>query len=266
MEPMKKKPNYRGVKEAYLIIVLEGDGTEKAPFENVEYVLTADQYGLKTIGKVVPLKDDEIAFKKFWAMKIALLDVETTGLDAQLHEILEIAVVVFDDETLEILDTYEAKVLPTHIETAHPKALQVNGYSLHEWRKAVPLEDMMRSLSAGTTDCILMAFNKHFDLSFLDQAIRSTGIELHSKRITLDLRDYAWNQMDHRNPFLTWSMRETCLRLGVTPEPTQHRAMNGVLCEYEIYKALKTHTYEQNKAPTATAHYTTYGKSAVGDK
>lgn len=174
-------------------------------------------------------------------MKIALLDCETTGLDAQLHEILEIAVIVFDDETLEPLDTYETKVWPEHIDTAHPKALQVNGYSKEEWSKAgaVPLKDMMMALSAGTDDCVVMAYNIHFDLSFLDQAQRTTGIALNFKRYPICLRAIAWHELDHRNPFEGWSMKSVCEKLGVPPEPNQHRAMNGVVAEFEIYKALK---------------------------
>jgi DNA polymerase-3 subunit epsilon len=174
-------------------------------------------------------------------MKIALLDVETTGLDASIHEILEIAVVVFDDETLKILDQYETKVHPEYIATAHPKALAVNGYTPEEWDKAgaVYLEEMMKTLSNGTKDCVMMAFNAGFDMSFLQQASKTTGIELYFKRYPICLRAIAWATLDHRNPFDTWSMRETCLKLGIEPEPAQHRAMNGVMCEFEIYKALK---------------------------
>lgn len=175
------------------------------------------------------------------SMKIALLDCETSHLDAQIGEILEIACIVFDDETLEILDQYQTKVLPEHIETAHPKALAVNGYTDAEWKKAkaVSLKDMMTSLSAGTNDCVVMAFNIHFDLSFLDQATRTTGITLNFKRYPICLRAIAWHQLSHRNPFDGWSMKEVCQKLGVPPEPATHRAMNGVMAEFGIYKALK---------------------------
>lgn len=193
-------------------------------------------------------------------MKIALLDVETSGLDASVHEILEIAVVVFDDETLEILDTYETKVHPEHIETAHPRALEVNGYTPEEWKKskAVSLDTMMRTLSAGTQDCIVMAFNIHFDLSYLDEATRKTGIILNFKRYPICLRAIAWHQLDHRNPFDGWSMKSVCERLGVPPEPATHRALNGVMAEFGIYKALKqqyVQNFRQNNCiPSARAN------------
>ncbi len=172
-------------------------------------------------------------------MKIALLDCETTGLDLTIHEILEIAVIVFDDETLEILDTYETKVIPTHIETAHPKALATNGYTPHEWAGAIPLEEMMKALSVGTNDCIVMAYNIHFDLSFLDQATRTTGITLNFKRYPICLRAIAWHVLPHRNPFDGWSMKSVCERLSLPPEPAKHRAMSGVMAEFGIYKALR---------------------------
>lgn len=175
-------------------------------------------------------------------MKIALIDCETSGLDAQLHEILEIACIVFDDETLAITDTYETKVHPTHIETAHPKALATNGYTRKEWdkAKAVSLKDMMKALANGTDDCIFMAFNAPFDLSFLKQAEKDTGITLNFKRYPICLRAIAWHQLPHRNPFDRWSMKEVCEKLGVPPEPAQHRAMNGVLAEFEVYKKLRS--------------------------
>lgn len=175
-------------------------------------------------------------------MRIALLDCETSSLDAQTGEILEIACIVFDDETLKILDTYETKVLPEHIETASSKALEVNGYTKEEWIKdnAVSLKDMMMSLSAGTKDCVMMAFNAGFDVEFLAQAQKTSGIELYFKRYPICLRAIAWHQLPHRNPFDRWSMKEVCEKLGVPPEPATHRAMNGVLAELEIYKKLRS--------------------------
>lgn len=174
-------------------------------------------------------------------MKIALIDIETTGLDEQVGEIIEVACIVFDDETLEVLDTYETKVYPEHIETAHPKALKTNGYTTEEWDKSstVYLEDMMKALANGADNCVFMSFNVHFDLKYLDQAARTTGINLNFKRYPICLRAIAWHALPHNNPFDRWSMKEVCEKLGVPPEPAEHRAMNGVLAEFGIYKALK---------------------------
>ena len=54
--------------------------------------------------------------------KLVFVDVETTGLDETRHEIIEIAVIRGSQ-------TYHRKVQPQHIETASPRALEINGFS-----------------------------------------------------------------------------------------------------------------------------------------
>jgi len=58
-------------------------------------------------------------------MKIAVTDVKTSGLDADIHKIIEIGLVVFANHTFEILDTMSVKVTPEHPEICHPKAYEV---------------------------------------------------------------------------------------------------------------------------------------------
>ena len=61
---MKNKiQNYRGIKPANTLCVLEGNGTEESPYQNVIYVIVYEMVGgmerLVTIGKVVPLTEEE---------------------------------------------------------------------------------------------------------------------------------------------------------------------------------------------------------------
>ena len=53
--------NYRGIRPASLITVLEGDGTEEAPFTKVSYVIVMEQkcgtVRPVTIGMVAPLTE-----------------------------------------------------------------------------------------------------------------------------------------------------------------------------------------------------------------
>lgn len=171
--------------------------------------------------------------------RIALTDIETTGLDAQFNEIVEIACVVFDSHTFEILETYERKVWPKFPERAHPKAIEVNGYNGAEWKTggAVHLEVAIKEYAKLTKDCVFMAFNAPFDLSFLDAAAKTTKIGMTYRWYPICLRAIAWHAMPHTGMF-KWSMKEVCEKLGIPPEPAQHRALNGVMCEYEIYKNL----------------------------
>lgn len=55
--------NYRGVKQAYLVGVLDGKGTEKEPFSVIDYVICKRLDGtMVSYGKVVPLSEEERKF------------------------------------------------------------------------------------------------------------------------------------------------------------------------------------------------------------
>lgn len=65
---MNNKPqNYRGVRPATLVSVIEGDGKD-VPFHTVDYVVVFDVGdGIQrqiTLGKVVPLTEEEVSFFK----------------------------------------------------------------------------------------------------------------------------------------------------------------------------------------------------------
>lgn len=171
--------------------------------------------------------------------KITLIDLETTGLDPHHHEICEIACIVFDSHTFEIEATYERKVWPKFLDRIDPKAQAVNGYNGDEWRKggAVPLEVALKELIAHTKGNVLMAFNSPFDVGFLQAAERKHGIDLGARRYPICLRSLAWASMPHTGMF-KWSLKEVCEKLGIPPEPAVHRALNGVMCEFEVYKAI----------------------------
>ena len=168
---------------------------------------------------------------------ISLIDLETTGLDPRTAEIIEMAVIVFDAGTLEIVDSYETKVKPEHIETASEKALMINGYNEEEWKDAVSLQTAMTSLFLYVSGTQLLAQNVIFDYGFLEAAEHQTGIKLNFIRPCLDLPSIAWGIIPH-DKLQSWSLKTLCAYLRIPPEPAIHRAMNGAQSAFEVYKKL----------------------------
>jgi hypothetical protein len=87
-----------------------------------------------------------------------MTDLETTGDIFSIHEILEIGLVLFDQQTFEILDTLNVKVKPEHIENAVPAALSIT--DIHNkagkmqclWRKQCGnMQRKLRKLSFAHT-------------------------------------------------------------------------------------------------------------------
>jgi DNA polymerase III epsilon subunit-like protein len=118
------------------------------------------------------------------------VDVETTGLDPERHEIIEFAAISVPKRDLMIpgkggFVTFEAKVKPLYLERAEPKALEVNGYSDEKWKDATQLDDVLEIVQPLFDDATIAGHNPSFDVGFLNKAwsrhpeFRPTGMDYH---------------------------------------------------------------------------------------
>lgn len=184
-------------------------------------------------------------YERFHERPIAITDVETTGLWPSRHEIIEIGLVVADFASLEIVDTYETKVLPEHIETADKKALEINGFNLSDWDDAVSLRDAMEVYSKKTFGAIFCAHNVSFDLPFIKAAFRATEVNNNMDYHTIDIPSVAWAVLRNEAPESV-KLSNLAKLLGLEPEPTVHRAINGAMLAHDVLLELlkrkdKTH-------------------------
>lgn len=172
-------------------------------------------------------------------MKIALTDIETSGLDALKHEILEIGVIIFDNKTFDVHGQFNFKIKPERIEDADPKALEVNGYDEKEWKEdGMTLFQALNFYAEATKGCTFMAHNATFDWSFLSVAFKKENIKCEMNYHRLDTLSMAWGMLPHNKVF-SWSLKTLCSYLGVPVEDKVHRALNGATAAFEVYKKLK---------------------------
>jgi len=162
-------------------------------------------------------------------MKIIIVDLETTGLDPKKHEIIEVGAVVFDAHTFVVERELDFKIRPTHIETADPVALKINGYSEEKWQDAVTLDYAIATLMDAGKDAIFCSFPLSFDYEF----IRETGVPERFSRYKLDLFSLVFAAFRE-----ILSLKKTCEKLGIEPEPAEHRAINGARKGYEVFTKL----------------------------
>jgi DNA polymerase III epsilon subunit-like protein len=113
--------------------------------------------------KRIPVFEKELVF----------LDLETTGLDPNIHEIIEIAIVNLNGDVL-----INSKLKPLHIERAQPEALYINGYSEEKWADAPLLSEMADQIASCLKDKIVAGHNVSFDLSFVKSSLSSVDKEL----------------------------------------------------------------------------------------
>ena len=174
-------------------------------------------------------------------MNLFIVDLETTGLDPSVHEIIEIGCV-----NVTTGETFEVKVRPLHIKDAQPEALKVNGYNEADWEEAFLLPNALKLLTqflyAGddVAPRYMMAYNVSFDRAFLEKAYRDCNMVYPFHYNHLDLLTMVWDR--HWNRLEVTSLKNTCKALSIPPEPEVHRALGGAQAAFEVYKKLTTST------------------------
>jgi len=175
---------------------------------------------------------------EFLQRPLAITDVETTGLDFKIHEIIELGLLVVNQKTLEVVDEFETKIKPANIETAEPKALQLNGYNEQDWVNALDLGYVMGVYSKKTREAIFLAHNVTFDWSFIFEAFRKTNAANLMDYHRVDLFTCAWAKASRLPGLKKFNLDELCKYFGIPPEPVPHRAINGVRNELKVLKKL----------------------------
>lgn len=176
---------------------------------------------------------------------IALVDVETTGLDPAYHEMVDIGVVYLRHDG-EVVGRFFARILPGHPERLDPGAATVNGFSVSRWRElgAVTEAEAVKKWQAVHNDLsrgqsvTFGAFNASFDLAFTDALLRRHGSSWRSlfHYQILDLPSMAWAQgaRDLGNDALA-------RRYGITAEthdPSLHTGETGVDFNLRLYRGI----------------------------
>ena len=178
---------------------------------------------------------------------IAIIDVETTGLDPSHHEMVDLGALYVRPDGQE-LGRFFVRIHPPHPDRLDPGAAAVNGYSPARWRTLGAVDeaeavrqwrafhDQMARASGATVT--FAALNAWFDQSFTDALLRrhnSSWRELFHYQI-LDLPSMAWGQ----------GARELggaalAARYGVEPEtrdPLRHTGESGVEFNLALYRAM----------------------------
>jgi len=144
---------------------------------------------------------------------LAFLDTETTGLDPQTHEIIEIAIIT-EYRSGRVYE-WHTKIKPAHIERAHPKALEVNGYSEEAWADAPTFDQVAVEIGRRLSDVVVVGHNVPFDLDMVNVGLKRAGVTARISYHKIDTVTLAYEHLvpcglqsvsfDHIRKFLGWS-------------------------------------------------------------
>ncbi len=177
--------------------------------------------------------------------RLAFIDTETTGLDVERHEIIEIGCVLVEQDwdtedgvpSFRVFDEFDIKIKPEQLGTADPVSLRVNGYTNEEWVDAISKEEAMKLFSEKTVGAIMVGHNVSFDSAFLDKVLKSTGYGNQMHYLKLDTISIAFAKLNLNETIEKYSLRSLCEYFGIANEHS-HRALSDARATFELYKKL----------------------------
>jgi DNA polymerase III alpha subunit (gram-positive type) len=155
------------------------------------------------------------------------MDCEFGGLDPELHDITEIAVIVTDHRLVEQVRG-EWKVL-ARADRISEEGAAIGGYSAEAWRGAPPLRQVLRELNdLLPTDALVIPAgqNVRMDVAFLERGYKNCGILYPFDYHVIDLVTlfYTWSLIANEG-VPTLSLRQAALTAGLIEDAVPHRAM-----------------------------------------
>jgi DNA polymerase III subunit epsilon len=121
--------------------------------------------------------------KELKPINLCFFDTETTGLDPQKHDIIEVAAVRVTIQpgpewfkTWNVEKRFEAKVMPAH-PFVEPAVARINGFSVEAWKDARSLPEVLVELYDIIHMTILCGSNPFFDYSFVKAGCDALGWE-----------------------------------------------------------------------------------------
>ncbi|MCL6645987.1 MAG: 3'-5' exonuclease [Dehalococcoidia bacterium] len=168
------------------------------------------------------------------AAALYVVDLEMSGPNAQVHEILDIAGVrAALVPGLPEEEAWSARVRPRRIGNAVPAALKVVGYSPKAWKTALDLEAAMERFAAVGRDAVVAGWGMAQDLAFLAEAFRALGSPWPFALAALDVQVIARALLRGNGEVDRFNLGHVADRLGIG-RMGEHGALADAYATYDV--------------------------------
>ncbi|MGJ3232612.1 MAG: exonuclease domain-containing protein [Oceanicaulis sp.] len=180
------------------------------------------------------------------AFVLAIIDVETTGLEPGHHEMIDIGAVYTDVDGGE-LGRFFIRMRPDHPERAGEIARGINGFDEARWESLGAVDEAEAAaaflafhdeMTDGRT-ALFTAYNAYFDRGFIDAWLKEeghAGFRALFSHYLVDLPSLAWGR-GYRHQVHA----QIAAEIGIAPEtddPLQHTGESGAAWNLKFYRAL----------------------------
>ena len=175
---------------------------------------------------------------------LAFIDTETTGLNPDRHEVIEFACIIVRQierpgrgpET-EIVEEFEIKIKPEHIENAEETALRINGYTEEDWIFAIDAKNAWEHIAKKVAGCNMVSHNITFDHAFVTKSLEKYNVENTFHFHKIDTISMAFARLYDRPDVQKFSLRALCDFFKVENSKA-HTALADTRALYEVYKKM----------------------------
>ena len=170
-------------------------------------------------------------------MTVVFLDLETTGLDPDRHEIWDIGIINEDGKE------WNPLIYPVHPETADPTSLRMNGYydvfgsiGPKKGRHTSARKDIAAILAESLAGKHIVGAVPSFDAAFLERFLRAQGYAPAWHYHLVDVEAMAAGRLQLIPP---WDSDNISRRLGVNPDLFErHTAIGDARWAKALYEAV----------------------------
>ena len=168
----------------------------------------------------------------------AFLDCEFGGLDPELHDLTELAVIITDYRLAELASgEWKIRGRPERIT---PQAAAISGWSAEAWADAAPLRQVLNELVEllpARETVVPAGQNVRMDVQFLERAFKRCEIPYPFDYHVIDLATlfYAWSLVIGE-PVAALSLRQAATTAGLIDGSIPHRAMADARLTLESFR------------------------------
>ena len=166
------------------------------------------------------------------------MDCEFGGLDPELHDITEVAVILTDYRLAE-LGEKEWKVA-ARADRISDEAAALSGYDAEAWKDAPHVREVLTEIAdmlPANKTVVPAGQNVRMDVTFLERAYKNCGIPYPFDYHVIDLATlfYSWSLVAGE-PVAALSLRQAAITAGLADGPVAHRAMADARLTLESYR------------------------------
>jgi len=171
-------------------------------------------------------------------VNLAFVDVEASGLSLRDGELLEIGLVLVSQPNFWVIEEWDIKIQPQHLETAEEEGLLISGYNEKDWENAVELKTALEQFLEKVQGAMIVGHNVSWDLMWLRKAIEENGFGKKFARRSLDTNSIAYTKLqDKASEIKYFSLSNLAKYFGIE-ENNKHRALADAKTTFEVFKKL----------------------------